>query len=140
MSYDFTEVMAGHTDKKLAAILTSERDQYQAAAIEAAQKEFDSRNLTIGDFSQPTQEDAQENGGYNIQGTMATVDTGTAAPAPVSNAEHEVAKREQANKDILYGLLWCVGGIAATAADIGFIFWGAIVYGGIQFFKGLSNS
>ncbi len=51
-----------------------------------------------------------------------------------------VAKKERANKDMLYGALWCIGGVIATVADIGFIFWGAIVFGGYQFFKGLSNS
>jgi hypothetical protein len=57
----------------------------------------------------------------------------------VSNLEGEIkeAKKVQGNKDMFYGALWCVGGFVATAADIGFIFWGAIVFGGIQFFKGL---
>jgi hypothetical protein len=57
----------------------------------------------------------------------------------VSNLEQEIekAKKERANKDMLYGALWCVGGFIATAADTGYIFWGAIVFGAIQFFKGL---
>ena len=57
----------------------------------------------------------------------------------VSNLEQqiEVAKKESANKNIFYGALWCVVGIIATAADTGFIFWGAIVFGGIQLIKGL---
>ena len=50
------------------------------------------------------------------------------------------ARMERANKDMLYGALWCVGGIVGTAAQIGFIFWGAILFGGIQFFKGLANA
>jgi hypothetical protein len=50
------------------------------------------------------------------------------------------AEREQANKDMLYGALWCVGGIVATVANLGYVFWGAIVFGGIQFFKGLINA
>ncbi len=50
------------------------------------------------------------------------------------------AKKEAANKDMLYGALWCVGGIIATAAYIGFIFWGAIIFGAIQFFKGVANA
>jgi hypothetical protein len=49
------------------------------------------------------------------------------------------AKRNRANKDMLCGALWCIGGIVATMADLGYIFWGAIVFGGIQFFKGVSN-
>lgn len=57
----------------------------------------------------------------------------------VDNLEAQIttAKKDRAKKDMLYGALWCVGGIVATAAHIGFIFWGAIVFGGIQFFKGL---
>jgi len=57
----------------------------------------------------------------------------------VNNLQSQIssAKKERANKDMLYGALWCVGGIAATAANIGFIFWGAIVFGAIQFFKGV---
>jgi hypothetical protein len=57
----------------------------------------------------------------------------------ISNIEKQinVAKKERANKDMLYGALWCIGGIVATASGIGFVFWGAILFGGIQFFKGL---
>ena len=50
------------------------------------------------------------------------------------------AKKERAQKDMLYGALWCVGGTIATLADIGFIFWGAILFGGIQFIKGVINA
>lgn len=59
----------------------------------------------------------------------------------VDNLEDQIqeAKREKAKKDMLYGELWCVGGTALTFANVGFIFWGAILFGGIQFFKGLIN-
>ena len=50
------------------------------------------------------------------------------------------AKKERAKKDMLYGALWCAGGTVATLADVGFIFWGAIVFGGIQLVKGMINS
>ncbi len=49
------------------------------------------------------------------------------------------AKKKHAEKDMLYGGLWCIGGTIATMADIGFIFWGAIVFGGIQFIRGVIN-
>jgi hypothetical protein len=49
------------------------------------------------------------------------------------------AKKERAHKNMLFGALWCIGGIVATAANIGFIFWGAIVFGGIQFFQGVAD-
>jgi methyl coenzyme M reductase beta subunit len=42
-------------------------------------------------------------------------------------------KSAKANKDMLFGAMWCIGGTVATMANIGYIFWGAIVFGGIQF-------
>jgi hypothetical protein len=64
-----------------------------------------------------------------------------AAYTIVRNVEDELkkAKKGQAGKDILYGTLWCVGGIIATVSNIGFIFWGAILFGGIQLIKGAVN-
>ena len=60
----------------------------------------------------------------------------------INNLEREftVERKKRAEKDILYGALWCVGGLVATAAEIGYIFWGAILFGGIQFVRGLRNS
>ena len=49
------------------------------------------------------------------------------------------AKKAQAKKDMLHGGLWCAGGLALTLADVGFVFWGAIVFGAIQFIKGVTN-
>lgn len=64
------------------------------------------------------------------------------ASVVVSNLEQQIkdAKKERANKDMLYGALWCIGGIVATVADFGYIFWGAIVFGAIQFIKGAASS
>ena len=56
-----------------------------------------------------------------------------------SIVEANLEEKQKAKKDMLYGALWCIGGIFATVADIGFIFWGAILFGGLQFFKGLSK-
>jgi hypothetical protein len=60
----------------------------------------------------------------------------------VTNLQSQIsdAKKKRANKDILWGAIWCIGGIVATAAEIGYIFWGAIVFGGIQLVRGLINS
>ena len=60
----------------------------------------------------------------------------------VKNLQKQIseAKKKRAAKDMIYGALWCVGGTVATLADFGYIFWGAIVFGAIQFFKGLYNS
>jgi hypothetical protein len=48
-------------------------------------------------------------------------------------------------KNMLYGALWCVGGTVVTAVTLSMassggtyvVAWGAILFGGIQFFKGL---
>lgn len=52
---------------------------------------------------------------------------------------YDVALKDQATKDMTYGALWCGGGTIATLADTGFIFWGAIVFGGYQLIKGIVN-
>lgn len=56
----------------------------------------------------------------------------------IQEAEYD-AIQSRAKKDMLYGALWCIGGTVLTLAHIGFIFWGAIVFGGIQFVKGAIN-
>jgi hypothetical protein len=63
------------------------------------------------------------------------------ASAIVNELESPIqdAKKAQAKKDMLHGGLWCIGGLALTLADVGFVFWGAIVFGGIQFIKGVTN-
>jgi hypothetical protein len=63
------------------------------------------------------------------------------------SAMHRQAKREAANKNMLYGALWCIGGTVVTVASFSaasgggryVVAWGAIVFGGIQFFRGLSQ-
>ncbi len=50
-----------------------------------------------------------------------------------------------AKKNMLYGALWCIGGILVTAVTFSaagkggtyVVAWGAIIFGGIQFFRGL---
>lgn len=49
------------------------------------------------------------------------------------------AQNEAANKDMMWGAIWCIGGIIATVANLGYVFWGAIVFGGFQFFQGMAN-
>jgi len=67
---------------------------------------------------------------------------GNTARVVVNTIEEQIsaAKKSKAQKDMLYGALWCVGGLILTLAHIGFIFWGAIVFGGVQFFRGVANS
>jgi hypothetical protein len=57
------------------------------------------------------------------------------------------AKRKQASRDILYGSLWCGGGLIVTMVTYGMatgggsymVAWGAIIFGAIQLFRGLAN-
>lgn len=51
--------------------------------------------------------------------------------------EAEGDGRASGMSDVIWGGLWCVGGTVATLADIGYIFWGAILFGGIQLVRGL---
>lgn len=68
----------------------------------------------------------------------------------VSNLEQQIkeAKKEGANEDIMYGALWCVGGLIVTAVTYSaasgggtyVVAWRAILFGAIQFIKGLVNN
>jgi len=57
------------------------------------------------------------------------------------------AKKERASKDMIYGALWCIGGIIVTAATYQaargggtyVVAWGAIIFGAVQFIKGLAK-
>jgi hypothetical protein len=69
--------------------------------------------------------------GVDADGAIAVVES--------ISEQIQKARNEKANKDMLYGALWCIGGTVLTVANIGFIFWGAIIFGGIQFFTGVAN-
>src|SRR5574340_1260222 len=55
------------------------------------------------------------------------------------------AMKEAGKKNMLYGALWCIGGIVVTVGTMAFasgggsyiIAWGAILFGFIQFIRGL---
>ncbi|MBN1937834.1 MAG: hypothetical protein JW934_24480 [Anaerolineae bacterium] len=58
---------------------------------------------------------------------------------------HADARKKSAKKNMLYGALWCIGGIVVTVGTLALakgggsfvVAWGAIIFGAIQFFKGL---
>lgn len=68
----------------------------------------------------------------------------------VDHVEQQIyqARRDRASKDMLYGALWCIGGTVVTVATYSaasgggryVVAWGAIIFGAIQFFKGLANA
>jgi|SRR6218665_2329112 len=52
---------------------------------------------------------------------------------------------KQSSNDVLYGGLWFVGGLLVTVISLssghgGIVAYGAVIFGGIQFFRGLMNS
>jgi hypothetical protein len=60
--------------------------------------------------------------------------------------EAEPASKESGQKNMLVGALWCIGGIVVTAVTYSnastsggtyFVAWGPVLFGGIQFLKGL---
>jgi hypothetical protein len=69
--------------------------------------------------------------------------------APKAEPMPEDPMRSAAEKRMLYGALWCIGGILTTGATYVaasgpgggryVVAWGAIVFGAIQFFRGLSG-
>jgi hypothetical protein len=77
---------------------------------------------------------------------------GETAATVVSNLKQARAKalKNAGRKNMLYGALWCIGGVVVTAlsyqasANGGggkyFLAWGAILFGGIQFFRGMIQS
>lgn len=60
-------------------------------------------------------------------------------------AQIEQQEQKQAKNDVLYGGLWFAGGLIVTIISLsngngGIIAYGAVIFGGIQFFRGLSKS
>ena len=48
-------------------------------------------------------------------------------------------RKTQGREEALMGALWFAGGAVLTYLDVGFIFWGAMVYGGWGVISGLSK-
>lgn len=57
------------------------------------------------------------------------------------------ARKEASERDMLFGFLWCMGGLIVTVVThqnavaqgggLYYVAWGAMIYGGLQFLKGL---
>lgn len=72
-----------------------------------------------------------------------------AAEAVVNNVENNILKqlKSRAVKDVVFGLLWTVGGTVVTVVTYAgasgggryVVAYGAIIFGAIQFIKGLIN-
>jgi hypothetical protein len=55
------------------------------------------------------------------------------------NSSKSTKNYKEANKDILWGSIWFIGGLTLTIAKTGYIFWGAIIIGGFQLARGVFN-
>ncbi len=53
--------------------------------------------------------------------------------------EDEITSQNGA-KDMIWGALWFTGGLVATIADFGYIFYGAIIYGAVKMFSAILKS
>ena len=72
--------------------------------------------------------------------------TAEAADAIISNLQQQrkQAKNKAARKNMLHGILWCVGGLLVTLLTYNMaeeggryvVAWGAVIFGAYQFFKG----
>jgi hypothetical protein len=71
------------------------------------------------------------------------------ASTVVQNLKQAKAKvlKEAGQKNMLFGALWCIGGTAVTVLSFAsakpggsyVLAWGAIIFGAVQFFRGLSQ-
>jgi hypothetical protein len=157
----FEERMVNNSNEELINIVVNERFRYVKEAVDCAERHLLNRGVDLTELISSVK--FKENGqalideAYNY-GVHLIVDKGVdyirlkdelifkgidvqEALKVVNKIEKDIkkAKITAANNDLIYGALWCIGGIVATAAEIGYIFWGAIVFGGYQFLKGLIN-
>ena len=65
------------------------------------------------------------------------LDAGNINDTGVLNTTESTLRKSKAEKNMISGALWCIGGTALTLANFGLIFWGAILFGGVQFIGGL---
>lgn len=80
----------------------------------------------------------------NLEDQGLDADSAEAVVANLGRMRKE-ANQEAGRKNMMYGLLWCVGGALITAVTYSaaanggtyVVTWGAIVFGAIQFFQGL---
>lgn len=79
-----------------------------------------------------------------------TEGVGSKAPAESVVPPPGMAAKQDGLKNVIFGALWCIGGIVVTAATYQaaanspgggsyVVAWGAIVFGGVQFLRGLAQ-
>lgn len=165
MADNFDIRMSKKSNEELIAIVTIDRSKYQESAIISAEKEVKKRNINTSFFQQikvdneeVSEQDLKQeylNQIYNFSYNLKNIENKSLDEVKFILTEkgydendiswvfrqllYKEEEKKAANNDMLYGALWCVGGIVATMAEIGYIFWGAILFGAFQFIKGASN-
>ena len=159
MTKDFETQIKEKTDDELADIYINASD-YQPEYVKLVEEQLVERKIptdTMKDLIQRKEEitvnqiydyaanllvNERKNSGEVIDILVEKGIEEANATIVVENIEMQIkqGKKERANKDMLYGALWCIGGTVLTVAHVGYIFWGAIIFGGYQFIKGLVNS
>jgi hypothetical protein len=152
MENNFDLVMSKKTNQELIVIITADRSKYQHSAIISAEKEVEKRGIDV--FSNLTNEElilihTTDRFNYKkkfIDSALIEFENRNLEKSIIENYKsnyRQLLNKEEGKKDasddMIYGLFWCIGGIALTMANIGYIFYGAILYGGIQFIKGAYN-
>ncbi len=75
MTQDFKNIMASKSDGELLEIITKLKDDYQPAAVEAAQQEFESRNLSSAQLER-AEVQIKEKESIEIEKANAPLETG----------------------------------------------------------------
>ena len=157
----FEERIREMSDEEMINILTRSQE-YQPEFVELIKKALNERNVFYEPEEQTDQTPTLGSGQteeeiinqvydftanllfeqkYGKQSAISElVDNGIDAEVAEVIVENLLSSRDKrAKNNMIYGALWCIGGSIATAADLGYIFWGAIVFGAVQFFRGLSS-
>lgn len=159
----YANLIDGKTDKELLEIL-NERYKYEYDYIYEIITELNKRGVEV-DIPQQMENRLSKEEVYNYVAKRMIEDeisadivknelTNKGVYLDYANKvvdEIDIAIKEErvkkAKKDMLYGALWCIGGLVVTAISYNSaseggsyrIFWGAVVFGGYQFIKGLIN-
>ena len=165
MENNFDDIMAKRSDEELIAIITIDKNKYQESAVISALKEFEYRNLDkaiIEDYinnSKNSNENELDIENLNKIYIFANniIEKQNCSVSEVQNIlikngynSNDISwvvnrllfkqqEKKDAIDDMFYGTLWFAGGFLLTIADIGYIFYGAILVGGFQFLKGAFN-
>jgi hypothetical protein len=107
-------------------------------------------NISIPADTQFLNHENQQEQNLEQSNNSQTVEDCTNEETSISNASGmETNIAAEGARNMLVGALWCIGGVVVTAATYSavkesggtyIVAWGAILFGGIQFFRGVFQS